>query len=383
MNILCIGPAHPLRGGIANFNTALCRSLNRSGHQASIISFSLQYPGFLFPGRTQYEGGPRPEDVRIRTLINSINPFSWYAAAAFIRKESPDLIILHHWMPFIALSLGFIIRRFRRKVRSPVIAVTHNIIPHEKYPFWKELTFYLLRVCDGFIVLSHSVLDELSLFTGNPQRRFVPHPVYDIFGNAVEREAAASRLGLDPAARYILFFGYVRKYKGLDLMIRAFARCTGVIPDLKLIVAGEFYAGKKEYLDLIRDMGLEERVIIRDEFIPAGQVRYYFSLADLVAQPYLSATQSGITQIAYHFGVPMLVTNVGGLAEFVPDGRVGYVTEVNEEAVAAAITDFFSTDKKERFKKQIQSEKRRFSWDAMTSAIEDMALRIMETGPPR
>jgi len=376
LNILCIGPAHPLRGGIANFNTALCRALLRSGHNASIVSFSLQYPGILFPGKTQLDEAPAPGDIHIESLISSINPFSWLRSAKRIIQDRPDLIILHHWMPFIAYGLGSIIRRAKRKHAVPVIAITHNVIPHEKMPLWKGLTGRLLRACDGFIVLSRSVLDELDEFTDTPQRRFVPHPVYDIFGEAVSREEAANHLGLDPTGRYILFFGYVRKYKGLDLLLRAFAGSADKHPDLKLIVAGEFYSDKKETENLVRDLGIAEKVIIADRFIPANEVRYYFSLADLVAQPYLSATQSGVTQIAYHFNVPMLVTDVGGLPEIVPDGKVGYVTAVDEAAVREALLDFFGGDRAAGFRKNILEEKKKFTWEAMVSEIEDLAKNL-------
>jgi D-inositol-3-phosphate glycosyltransferase len=372
LNILCIGPAYPLRGGIANFNMSLCRAFSSSGHNVSILSFSLQYPGFLFPGKTQYEGGPAPGDIKIHSGINSINPFSWKKSAGFIGEENPDLIILHHWMPFIAVGLASIIRRVRTRTRVPVIAITHNVIPHEKHPFWKVLTARLLKRCDGFITLSSSVLDDLDLFTDSPNKIFVPHPVYEIFGEAVERKVAANKLGFDPAEKYLLFFGYIRKYKGLDLLLRAFAGCMESNPDLKLIVAGEFYSGKQEYLDLITELSLGDRVIIRDEFIPAEEVKYYFSLADLVTQPYLTATQSGVTQIAYHFGIPMLVTDVGGLPEMVPDGKVGYVTPVNANAVAEAITDFFSSDKAVAFRENILEEKKKFSWEAMVSNILEL-----------
>lgn len=377
MKIVCIGPAHPLRGGIANFNTALCRALMQSGHKASIVSFSMQYPGFLFPGKTQFEDGPAPSDISIYPRINSMNPCSWFRTARRISRESPDLIILHHWMPFIALSMGAIIRRVKRKTSARVIVITHNVVPHEKLPFWKRLTGRLLRACDGFIVLSRSVLDDLNAFTDSPHRLFVPHPIYDIFGESVDREEAANHLRLPAGDRYILFFGYVRKYKGLDLLLRAFALCAKSQPDLKLIVAGEFYSDKKETLALIPELDLADRVIINDRFIPADEVKYYFSLADLVTQPYISATQSGVTQIAYHFEVPMLVTNVGGLPEIVPDGKVGYVTPVDEKAIAEAITDFFiHPDKSREFKNNIRTEKTRFSWEAMVKSIEELAGQI-------
>lgn len=375
MKIICIAPGYPLRGGISNFNTALCSNLAASGHDASVISFSLQYPGFLFPGKTQFETGEPPDGISITPIINSINPLSWIRTARRIRSEVPDLVILHHWMPFISMSLGYIVRRLGKR-DYPVIAVCHNVIPHEKQAGWKILSRYLLRACDGFVVLSRSVLDDLSLFTDNKFRIFVPHPVYDIFGEPVDRAEAATYLGLKPENKYLLFFGLIRRYKGLDLLIRAFARIKDQISDLKLIVAGEFYGGKEEYMKLIAELGLGDRILLRDQFIPSGEVKYYFSLADLLTQPYRTATQSGISQIAYHFGLPMLVTDVGGLAEIVPDQRVGYVTPVDEKKIAESILDFFIHDRAEEFRKNVETEKKRFTWDAMSQAILELAARI-------
>jgi D-inositol-3-phosphate glycosyltransferase len=373
LNIVCIGPAHPLRGGIANFNTALCKNFIETGHQASIISFSLQYPGFLFPGKTQYEEGRAPAGIPVRSLINSVSPFSWIRAVRAIRSASPDLVVVHHWMPFMAMSLGYIVRRLKRKPDCPVIVIAHNVIPHEKHPGWKSMSRYLLSVCDGYIVLSASLLDDLKIFTDSTNKSFIPHPVYDQFGEAVDRNEAAERLGLDPSLKYLLFFGMIRKYKGLDLLIRAFTAMRYRVPELRLIVAGEFYTGKREYVDLINETGAGDRVILRDHFIPSGKVRYYFSLADLVTQPYRSATQSGVSQVAYHFGVPMLVTDVGGLAEIVPHMKVGYVTPVDEHAIAEAITDFFEKDRAAGFRLNIQKERQRFTWEAMTSRIIELS----------
>jgi glycosyltransferase involved in cell wall biosynthesis len=279
-------------------------------------------------------------------------------------------------MPFIAMSLGFIIRRLKKKPACPVIVITHNVIPHEKKPGWKSMSRYLLSACDGYIVLSASLLDDLKIFTDSTIKGFIPHPVYDHFGEVVDRNEAADRLGLDPSLRYLLFFGMIRKYKGLDLLIRAFAKMRYRVPDLRLIVAGEFYSGEKEYMDLINESGAGDKVIIRDHFIPSGKVRYYFSLADLVTQPYRTASQSGVSQVAYHFGVPMLVTDVGGLAEIVPHMKVGYVTPVDEHTIAEAITDFFEKDRAAAFRQNIQEERKRFTWEAMTTRIIEMSREV-------
>jgi glycosyltransferase involved in cell wall biosynthesis len=378
LNIICIGPAHPLRGGIANFNTALCRSFIRTGHRAFIISFSLQYPGILFPGKTQYEEGKAPEGIPIRSLINSVNPLSWIKAVGAIRSASPELVVIHHWMPFIAMSLGYIVRRLKKKPACPIIVIAHNVIPHEKKPGWKSMSRYLLSACDGYIVLSASLLEDLEVYTDSVNKSFIPHPVYDHFGEVVDRNEAARRLRLDPSLKYLLFFGMIRDYKGLDLLIRAFAAMKHRVPDLRLIVAGEFYSGQEEYMDLINESGAGDRIILRDHFIPSGKVRYYFSLADLVTQPYRTASQSGVSQVAYHFGVPMLVTDVGGLAEIVPHMQVGYVTPVDEQAIARAITDFFEKDRAATFRRNILEERKRFTWEALTEQILVLAGRAIQ-----
>jgi glycosyltransferase involved in cell wall biosynthesis len=376
LKIVSIGPGFPLRGGISNFNTALSRNLSSSGHQVTILSFSMQYPGFLFPGTSQVEPGDPPSDISILPLINSLNPISWNRSARKIRKLEPDLVIIHHWMPFMAMSLGAIVRKIQKKGTCPVIAVCHNVIPHEKHAGWKILSRRVLKNCDGFVVLSRSVLQDLNLFTDSSMKVFVPHPVYDIFGEPVSREEAARYLGLDPGGKYLLFFGLVRKYKGLDLLLKAFAGLKDEIRDLKLIVAGEFYTGKEEYMELAGELSIGENILIRDQFIPAGEVKYYFSLADLVVQPYRTATQSGISQIAYHFGNPMLVTDVGGLSEIVPDQEAGYVTPVDEKAIESAIRDFFMNDRAAEFRKNVRKEKGRFTWDAMSKAILELASMI-------
>jgi glycosyltransferase involved in cell wall biosynthesis len=384
LKILSIGPGHPLRGGISNFNTALCRNLAASGHQVTIVSFTLQYPGFLFPGTSQFDPGDAPGGaagrVPVLPMVNSVNPLSWIRTARRIRRELPGLLIVHHWMPFIAMSLGGIVRRLGRKREYPVIALCHNVIPHEKQAGWKILSRRLLGRCDGFVVLSRSVLDDLDLFTDSKFRIFVPHPAYDLFGDAVERADAARYMNLGQEKRYLLFFGLIRRYKGLDLLLKAFGMVKDRLPDLRLIIAGEFYGDREEALDLINELEIGERVILHDRYIPAREVKYYFSLADLVVQPYRTATQSGISQIAYHFGVPMLVTDVGGLAEIVPDGKVGYVTPVDEQAIAGSILDFFRKDRAQEFRRNIREERKRFTWDELGRQILELAERIRNAG---
>lgn len=376
MKIVNIGPAFPLRGGIANFNLALSREFCHSGFVSEIISFSYQYPRFLFPGKTQYEQGQAPADINISNLISSVNPFSWFRTARYVRSLNSTLVVVHYWMPFMALSLGMIIRLIKRKEQIRAIAVTHNIIPHEKHIGWKFLTRYFLKSCDGFITMSSTVSEALATFRPKAISACIPHPIYDIFGDKVSRQTAADFLGLQPTGNYLLFFGLVRRYKGLELLLKAMPYIIQQIKGIKLIIAGEFYSGKEEYFNLINELQILEHVHIVNRFIPSEEVKYFFSLADLVVQPYISATQSGITQIAYHFEVPMVVTNVGGLAELVPDGKVGYVIPADFKQVARAVIDFFEFNRSNQFRDALKIEKKKFSWSGMVKGILDLANKI-------
>ncbi len=370
--VIIIGPAFPFRGGISNFNNALGKAFYNKGINVVLFSFTLQYPSFLFPGRTQYESGEAPKDIEIRTLINSINPFNWFRVAHAIKKESPDYVIIRYWIPFMAPCLGTIARLIRSKTK--VLAITDNIIPHEKRIGDNILTKYFIGGCDAFMALSSSVLDDLSQFTSSIKKRFMPHPIYNIFGNKISKKEALLNLGLDVNERYLLFFGFVRKYKGLDLLLKAMSDDRIKELKIKLIVAGEFYDDKKEYIELIEELDITQNIILHSDFIPAEKVKWYFCASDMITQTYRTATQSGVTQIAYHFERPMLVTNVGGLAEIVPDNQVGYVTSQDPEDIANAIFDFYFNNKEEQFSANTINEKERFSWSSFIDGIEDLMI---------
>ncbi|MEO6903087.1 MAG: glycosyltransferase [Bacteroidia bacterium] len=374
--VIIIGPAFPLRGGIANFNEALCRAMNIAAIDTKIVSFSFQYPNFLFPGTTQYDKGDGPEDIVIETKINSINPFNWIKIAKKIKQESPDYIIVRYWLPFMAPCLGTIAKRVKKNTCIKVIAITDNVIPHEKNFTDNYLTSYFVKQCDGFIAMSQSVLKDLAQFTTNNKKVFLPHPIYDIFGEKVTKSIAKSTLNLVDDEKYILFFGFIRKYKGLDLLLEAMADERIRKLDIKLIVAGEYYEDASLYNQLIAKNKIENKVLLRTEFIPSEQVRYYFCAADIVVQPYKTATQSGVTQIAYHFEKPMLVTNVGGLPEIVPNNKVGYVTELNPQSIANAIVDFYENDREQLFIENTITEKKRFQWTSFVQGVEKLFQQI-------
>ena len=372
MKIRILGPAHPYRGGIAKFDEVLAASFAGEGHDVKIVNFTLQYPSFLFPGRTQYTRMAAPEGLTIERRINSVNPLNWPVVGREIAREKPDLVILRFWMPFMGPSLGTIAKVIRqRSPRTRIIALADNIVPHEHRPGDRPLTDYFLRQTDAVVYMSDEVGRDLDSFDYKGLRAMSPHPIYDTYGTPVSKAEACTALGLDPAADYVLFFGFIRDYKGLDLLLEAWAmlKSQGKTAGKKLLVGGEYYGNKEKYDNLIQSLGLQDDIVLHDRYIEETEVKNYFCASDLVVQPYRSATQSGVTQVAYHFGTPMVVTNVGGLAEIVPDGKVGYVVDVAPSAIAAAIGKFYDENKAEEFRANIAVEKERFSWSALTDTF--------------
>ncbi|GAB3830054.1 glycosyltransferase [Pontibacter rugosus] len=376
--VTIVGPAHPLRGGgMATFNERLAHAFQEAGDDVEIVTFSLQYPSFLFPGKSQFTTEPAPEGLRIKILINSINPISWWRTGQYIRKLKPDLVIFRYWLPFMGPALGTIACLVRRNKYSRVLAITDNVVPHEKRPGDVPFTKYFLSSCHAFVTMSRSVQQDLEQFEPQKPSAYLPHPLYDNFGEAESKEVACAALGLDPTYRYILFFGFIRAYKGLDLLLEAMAQPeVQQVQNLKLIIAGEFYEDAAPYLQLIKQLQLQEKLILHTEFIPNAAVRHYFCAADLVVQPYKHATQSGVTQVAYHFDKPMVVTKVGGLSELVPHGEVGYVVEPEPEAIAAAINQFYTSQAGPALAYNISKYKKRFSWSRFVQAMGELAEKI-------
>lgn len=374
--IIFIGTSHPFRGGLAAFNERLAVEMQAAGHRVRIETFTLQYPGILFPGKTQYSGSPAPGNLQIKRSLNSIWPLNWLKLGLRIRKEKPDLVIMRYWLPFMAPCLGSVARIIRKNGHTKIIALLDNIIPHERRPGDRALTAYFVNSVHAFIAMSRSVLQDLETFDSEKPRLFSPHPVFDNFGRTISREAALEKLGLDPQYRYILFFGLVREYKGLDIMINAFAGEELRKMKIKLLVAGEFYIPRAPYDELIKKHGLQQDVIIHPHFVNDSDVATWFCASDIIAQPYRSATQSGVTQIGYHFNKPMLVSNVGGLPEIIPHGKGGYVVNPEAKEVREALLDFFRNKRYDEFVKGIKAEKRKFSWDIMVKNFFTLAGKI-------
>lgn len=372
MKIVLLGTAWPYRGGLASFNERLIAEFQSQSHDAEIYTFILQYPGILFPGKTQYAASPAPQNLKITRLVNSINPFNWIAIGRKLKREAPDLLIIKYWMPFMAPCFGTIAKIAKSNKHTKVICIADNITPHEPKFYDTYFTKYFIKHCDRFVVMSESVLKDLVKLNRDKLRATNPHPLFDNFGPAVSKQDACKHLGLNPDKKYILFFGFIRDYKGLDLLLNSFSKLN---QDIELIIAGEYYTDAKPYQTLIKSLNIQDRVHQFNHFIADEEVKHFFCAADMVVQPYKNATQSGVTQIAYHFEIPMLVTNVGGLPEMVPNNIVGYVTEVNVEAIAAAVNQFYDENKGAFFKTNLIEEKKRFGWDRMTATILALAAR--------
>lgn len=379
MKITILGPAHPFRGGIAALNERLAQQLVTEGHEVNIISFTVQYPSFLFPGKTQFSDYQVNFPFPITRELNSVNPLSWLKVGQNIKKARPDLLIVRFWIPFMGMSLGTVCRIVRKNQHTKIISVADNIIPHEKRPGDNLLCNYFINSIDGFVTMSESVLTDLKKFHYKKPRILTPHPIYDHYGDVESREIALQKLSLSADYRYILFFGFIRDYKGLDLLLQAFANQYFRENKIKLIVAGEFYTDAAAYTEIISKNNIEDQVVLRTNYISNSEVPNYFNGADIVAQPYKSATQSGVTQIGYHFNKPMLVTNVGGLPEIVPHHKVGYVVEPDPEEIALALIDFFQHNRLEKFTTNIIVEKQRFSWEKMTGNLLSLAEMISKS----
>ena len=373
MKIVILGTAWPYRGGLAVYNERLAREFAAQADEVSIYTFTLQYPSFLFPGKTQFSTEPAPSDLKIVRSLNSVNPFSWSKTGRAIRALQPDILIIKFWLPFMAPCLGRVARIVKRGGRTKVVSILDNIIPHEHRPGDRLFGRYFTRSVDGFVAMSDSVLEDLNQFDIYKPRVFCRHPLYDNFGPKATREEALKFLGLDPEQRYMLFFGLIRDYKGLDLLLKAYADSRFREMNVKLIVAGEFYNGSEKYFEMEKELGLKGIIVWKSDFVPDSEVRYCFGAADIIVQPYKSATQSGVTQIAYHFEKPMLVTNVGGLAEIVPDGKVGYVVEPDSTRIANALVDFFENNRQDQFNEGILSEKKQYAWSNMTRSVKKAA----------
>ncbi len=374
MKIVIVSTAYPLRGGIAQYAGILYNKLRANGHNVTVITFKRQYPNFLFPGKTQLETSEDPAvKIDSEPILDSIGPLSWFKAGKRLQQLQPDLILFKYWMPFFAPCFGTLCWQAKRNTRARILYICDNVIPHEKRIGDIKLTQFAFKHADHFIVQSTTVEKELLRLQPQADYKLIPHPVYDIFGELQPKQEARALLDISEE-EVILFFGYVRAYKGLDWLLQAM---PAVLKKrrIKLLVVGEFYDDEEKYRKMITELKLENAVQIHADFVPNEAVSKYFSAADAVVLPYKSATQSGIVQMAYHLDTPCIVTDVGGLSEVVLDGKTGFVVPPdNIGEISRAILRFFQEERAAEFSKNVNVQKKKYSWENMMSAIEEFTL---------
>ena len=383
MKAVIVSTAYPMRGGIAQYTSILYKYLSFK-HEVKVFSFKRQYPEFLFPGKTQYETSEpayRIPDADNKAAVDSINPFNWLFTALKIRKEKPDLLIYKYWIPFFApcfFTIAFFVKMF---TKTKVLYICDNVIPHEKRFGDIFLTKLAFSVADYFIVQSKTVEKDLKLLNKkNKPYVFTPHPLYNIFGEKIERQQAREFIGKEygrdlKCENVILFFGYVRRYKGLHYLLDA-------MPDIlksgsvKLLVAGEFYDDEKPYREKIENLKLRDDVLLVSDFLPDDRIKYFFSAADAVVLPYLNATQSGIVQICYFYDKPVIATDVGGIGEVVINGKTGILVEPeNTKQLTDAVIEFFSKSLGKDFSANIEKEKIKYTWEEYVKQLENLTLK--------
>lgn len=371
-SLVLVGPAYPYRGGIAHFTMAMARALRQHGHDASIVTFTRQYPDLLFPGKTQFETAPPTGPVPTVRRIDSLNPLSWLRTAREMVARQPDAVIFHHWMPFFAPAYA-VMTWWLRRYGIPVLAVVHNALPHERRPGDRFLSRLFFRQLDGAIALSDAVERDLQTLGLRAPVVRCEHPVYDQFGAPLPQAGARASLGLDAEVPVLLFFGLVRPYKGLHVLLDALPRVAQRLPGVQLLVAGEFYDDEATYRAQVQRLGLAGHVHFYPEYIPQGEVPRYFSASDVVVQPYVSATQSGVAKVAFQFDRPVITTDVGGLAETVPHGTAGLVVPPEDPgALAEAILRFFEDDLREQLADGVRRVKQQHGWTLLVTATEQL-----------
>lgn len=367
MKIVLIGPVYPYKGGIAHYTSLLCRAL-REKHEVEMVSYCLQYPKLLFRKEQKDYSNREFSIENTRYLINTANPLNWIKASRMIKKCRPDAVIIEWWHPYFAPCYTVLSKLLRKQVK---VFLCHNVFPHERFPMDRLLTKMTLRTGNKFIVQSRMDAEDLKSIIPKADYIVTPHPTYNAFKMAgLSKEEARRQIGLEMGKPMLLFFGFVREYKGLKYLLKALPLVKQRVSDVKLWIVGDFGESKEEYLKLIADNGLQNDIIIIDGYVPDKEVEKYFAATDLVVLPYISATQSGIAQIAYGFEKPVIVTNVGGLPEVVKDGKTGYVVnKENERELAEAIVKFFSLDSAEEFADHIRDSAKEFSWETMVATV--------------
>lgn len=391
MKYVLIGPTYPYRGGISHYTILLCQHL-RAAHEVKLYSFKRQYPALLFPGRTDKDPSRSPLRADCEYLLDPSNPLTWLETFRRIKEEQPDALILQWWVPYWApafASIAYLVRRFSSPSKlggtegGRVIFICHNVFPHERSMIDRALVRLALTQGQFFIVQSEKDLNDLKRLLPAALRqaqdaaqvRKTAHPIYEALALGGEMSAQEAKRQLGVGGKVLLFFGFVREYKGLKHLLKAMPQVLSRI-DAHLLVVGEFWDDKSPYLDLIRELGIGQAVTIVDRYIPNEELGLYFSAADVVVLPYVDATQSGVTQLAYGFEKPVITTSVGGIPEVVGDGVTGLVVPPGDsEALGQAIARYFEDDLAARFTPNIRAQVQEgtFSWKELVCLIEDFS----------
>lgn len=376
MRIAILGSAYPFRGGLATYNELMARQLLAMGHEVRIFTFTVQYPSWLFPGKTQYRSEPPPADLDIQRCLHAFGPLSWVGAGRRIAAFAPELVLTKFWLPVMGVSLGSALRILKARQREALrLAILDNVVPHEARPGDRFFTRYFIGSVEGAVAMSASVAADWQRFTKKPVLNLF-HPLYTNYGQRVARSEACQALGLDPELRYLLFFGLIRPYKGLDLLLQAWqSEKLQHWSDVRLLIAGELYEPYPKYAPLLMHPAVRDRIIFREGFVPEEAVQYYFSVADALVLPYRSATQSGITQIALHFEVPMIATRVGGLPEVIQEGQTGLLCEPNALSLAETLERFLHLPP-QRFAQGLKAQKAALSWEHFLTRLLNFAANL-------
>ncbi len=368
--IVLVGPVYPYKGGISHYTGLMYRALSKK-YDVTMISYSFQYPKLLYKKEQRDYSNDSFKIEDTNYLINTANPFNWILSAKKIKDMHPDLVIIQWWHPYFAPCYMVLLRHLRG---IKTLFVCHNVFPHERFPMDKLLTKQTLRKGDCFIVQSSQDENDLKSILPNAHYKRAVHPTYNAFRmQNMSKEQARGVLGVSPDKKILLFFGFVRKYKGLDYLIKAMPDIEKKIDNCKLLIVGDFGDDKGDYISLIEKENVGDGINIYDGYIPDKEVEKFFAACDIVVLPYVSATQSGIVQIAYGFEKPVIATNVGGLPDVVTDGKTGYLVEPeNPQAIADAVIRFFTDKRTEEFENSVKEENYKFSWNRMVENIEEL-----------
>lgn len=367
MKIAILSPFHPFRGGIAQFNARLYTELAKK-NEVKAFSFTTLYPGFLFPGKSQFVSEQDPAiAIENERLLNSINPFSYIRTAKQINKYQPDILFIPYWISFLAPAFGSIVRLIKKDIK--VIVLVHNAIPHEKRFFDSAFAKFFFRKCDSFITLSELVKRDLLQLIPDANILINPHPVYDHYKERINKSEACRELNIKPDKKNLLFFGLIREYKGLDILIKAMSFLD---ESYQLIIAGESYDDFNKYQSLIDQSPLKENITVKNQYIPDDMVTLLFSASDALILPYRSATQSGVLLLAYQMETPVITTNVGTLGDTISTAKTGIVVnEADPESIANGIKSYFISESAQSdYLNHIKEEKKRLSWKSFTDSLQ-------------